>query len=172
MHRAAQDEKEDDKVTKNTSRIELASNVKSAMIQLLNARLADSIDLALLTKQAHWNLKGIQFIAVHEMLDGFRAEIDGHTDTIAERVAQLGGIALGTAQTVAEKTSLKPYPTDISSVLDHLNALTDRYAATANSIRSAIDAADEAGDKNTADIFTSVSRSLDKALWFLQSHLA
>jgi starvation-inducible DNA-binding protein len=171
-HRPAQDEKEDDKVTKNTSRIELASNVKSAMIQLLNARLADTLDLALLTKQAHWNLKGIQFIAVHEMLDGFRTEIDGHTDTIAERVAQLGGIALGTAQTVAEKTSLKPYPTDISSVLDHLNALTDRYAATANSIRSAIDAADEAGDKNTADIFTGVSRSLDKALWFLQSHLA
>ena len=159
-------------MAKSSSRIELASNVKSAMIELLNARLADAVDLALVTKQAHWNLKGIQFIAVHEMLDGFRSEIDGHADTIAERAAQLGGVALGTTQAVAEKTTLKPYPVDIHSVVDHLNALTDRYAAVANSVRSAIDAADEAGDKNTADIFTGYSRSLDKALWFLESHLA
>lgn len=158
-------------MAKTSSRIELASNTKAAMIELLNARLADAIDLALLTKQAHWNLKGIQFIAVHEMLDGFRGEIDGHADTVAERAAQLGGIALGTTQIVAEKTSLKPYPTDILSVEDHLKALADRYAATANLVRSAVDTADEAGDKNTADIFTAFSRSLDKALWFLQSHL-
>lgn len=157
-------------VTKLSSRIELASNTKKAMIELLNARLADGIDLALATKQAHWNLKGLQFIAVHEMLDGFRSELDGHTDTIAERVAQLGGIALGTSQVVGEATSLKPYPTDISEVTAHLDALIERYAATANAIRAAIDTAAEAGDANTADIFTSASRSLDKALWFLESH--
>ncbi|MCX5494369.1 DNA starvation/stationary phase protection protein Dps [Kaistia dalseonensis] len=153
------------------SRIELASNTKSAMIDLLNARLADGIDLALVTKQAHWNLKGLQFIAVHEMLDGFRTELDDHNDTIAERAAQLGGIALGTVQTVAGATTLKPYPTDIQSIKDHLVALVDRYAETANAVRAAIDTADEAGDADTADIFTAVSRSLDKSLWFLQSHL-
>ena len=75
---------------------DLKSNVKTTVISLLNARLAEGIDLALLTKQAHWNVKGPQFIAVHEMIDGFRGEIDGHVDTIAERIVQLGGTALGT----------------------------------------------------------------------------
>lgn len=159
-------------MAKISSRIELASNVKSAMIDLCNARLAEAIDLALLTKQAHWNLKGIQFIAVHEMLDGFRSDIDEHSDTIAERAAQLGGIALGTTQDVAAKTTLKPYPTDISAIPDHLKALVDRYAAAATAGRTAIDTASEAGDADTADIFTAYSRSLDKALWFLESHLA
>src|SRR5229473_8546402 len=92
---------------------DLSSNAKSVSIGVLNSRLADSIDLALLTKQAHWNLKGPQFIALHEMIDGFRTELDPHVDTMAERVVQLGGTALGTTQAVANTTTLKPYPTDI-----------------------------------------------------------
>eukprot|EP01037_Dinobryon_pediforme_P029316 gene29316-32903_t len=144
------------------TRNDLPSNSKQAVIELLNARLADAIDLALLTKQAHWNLRGRDFIAIHEMIDTFRTEIDGHVDTIAERVAQLGGTALGTVQTVAKGTSLPPYPTDISKIDDHLAALIERYGKAANAVRAAIDQADEKGDANTADIFTAYSRALDK----------
>ena len=150
---------------------DLKSNAKTASIALLNARLADAIDLALITKQAHWNVKGPQFIAVHEMLDGLRADLDGHVDTMAERAVQLGGTAFGTSQEVAKATSLKPYPTDIHKTKDHLAALIDRYASTANSVRKAIDEADEAGDAGTADIFTAFSLSLDKSLWFLEAHV-
>lgn len=148
----------------------LKSNAKTVSIEVLNARLADAIDLALLTKQAHWNIKGPHFIALHEMFDTFRTEIDTHVDTIAERVVQLGGTALGTTQVVAEKTSLKPYPTGITKGTDHLAALIDRFGATADSVREAIEQTDEAGDKDTADIFTAYSRALDKALWFLEAH--
>ena len=96
--------------------IGLKSNTKSTVIDLLNARLADAIDLSLLTKQAHWNLRGPGFIGIHEMLDEFRDTLDTHTDTIAERVAQLDGIALGTSQVVAATTTLPPYPTEIRAV--------------------------------------------------------
>ena len=154
-----------------SSRIDLASNTKTKVIGLLNERLADGIDLALATKQAHWNLKGPGFIAVHEMLDGFRGELDLHVDTMAERIAQLGGIALGTTQTTAASSSLSAYPTEIVSVTDHLEALVERYADAGHKVREAIDACDEAGDVDSADILTGYSRALDKSLWFLQSNL-
>ena len=154
-------------VTKN----DLQSNAKAVSIGLLNARVADAIDLSLLTKQAHWNVKGSQFIAVHEMLDGFRTELDAAVDTMAERVVQLGGTALGTTQVVAAASSVTPYPTNIYAIKDHLTALADRYAAVASSVRAGIDQSSEAGDADTADILTGISRAMDKALWFLEAHL-
>ena len=150
---------------------DLKSNTKKASIDLLNARLAEAIDLALITKQAHWNLKGPRFIAIHEMLDLFRTQIDGHVDTIAERAVQLGGTALGTTQEVAKRSKLPAYATDIYAIDDHLQALIEHYAAVANAVRKSINEADETGDADTADIFTVASRDLDKALWFLEAHV-
>jgi starvation-inducible DNA-binding protein len=155
----------------HATRNNLPTNAKTVVRELLNARLADGIDLALATKQAHWNLKGPQFIGVHLMLDGFRDELDEWNDTMAERVAQLGGTAIGTTQAVGSATKLAPYPTDIYAISDHLAALIDRYAAYANALRGSIDEADDAGDPDTADIFTEVSRGVDKQLWFLEAHV-
>jgi len=149
----------------------LDSNARNVAIGLLNARLADAIDLALIAKQAHWNLKGREFIGVHEMLDKLRADVDEYADTMAERITALGGTALGTAQVVAKETGLPPYPTDIYAVEDHLRALGARYGQVANAVRKNIDEADDAGDPATADVFTEVSRGLDKWLWFLEAHL-
>ena len=154
------------------TRNDLKSSTKTTVAALLNARLADAIDLALMTKQAHWNLRGRQFISVHQMLDDFRTGIDGHVDILAERIVQLGGVALGTTQAVSEGSSLKAYPTNLISVDDHVAALAERYGDLANATRAAIDASGKAGDADTADIFTAFSRSLDKALWFLEAHQA
>ncbi len=153
------------------TRNNLKSNAKKVSIEILNARVADGIDLALITKQAHWNIKGPNFIAVHEMIDGFRTEIDTYVDTMAERVVQLGGTALGTTQIVAAASKLAPYPTDIHASKDHLGALAERYGTAADLVREAIDQTEEAGDADTSDIFVNYSRSLDKALWFIEAHL-
>lgn len=150
---------------------DVPTNAKATVIGILNENLAATIDLALATKQAHWNLKGPHFIAIHEMLDQFRDELDTHVDTIAERVTQLGGTALGSVQAVAATTKVPAYPTDIYAVEDHLKALIERYGDVANRVRKAIDETDEAGDPTTADIFTAASRSLDKSLWFLEAHV-
>lgn len=157
-------------LTSYETRNDLNSNARKFSIDLLNARLADAIDISLIAKQAHWNVKGPQFIAIHEMFDGFRANLDVHVDTIAERAVQLGGTALGTSQAIAERTPLKPYPTDIYKTKDHLSALIDCYAVAAKNARQAIDEAEEADDMVTADIFTAYSQSLDKSLWFLEAH--
>lgn len=146
------------------------SNAKAVSMEVLQARMADGIDLSLVTKQAHWNLKGPQFIGVHTMLDGFRTEQDEWVDMMAERITQLGGTARGTVQEVNRETSLPPYPTDIYAVADHIKALIDRYAQFANAVRQNIDDTDEAGDPGTADLLTEVSRGIDKQLWFLEAH--
>ena len=147
------------------------SNAKKVSEEVLNARLADGIDLALAVKQAHWNLKGPQFIGIHLMLDGFRDELDDYNDKVAERITQLGGTARGTATSVASASKLAPYPLDAYRIADHVSALIDRYAIYANAVRQNIDDTDEAGDAGTSDLLTEVSRGVDKQLWFLEAHV-
>lgn len=153
------------------TRNDTKSNARKVSIETLQARLADGIDLALDVKQAHWNLKGPQFIGIHEMLDGFRDELDDFNDKVAERITQLGGTARGTTQAVAQETRLAPYPLDTYAIADHIAALIDRYAAYGNAVRQNIDDTDEAGDAGTSDLFTEISRGVDKQLWFLEAHV-
>lgn len=152
------------------TRNDIASNVRAAMTALLNARLADTLDLRNAAKQAHWNVRGPGFIALHELFDQITARLAAHADEIAERVTALGGVAQGTTQAVGAASTLAAYPADATAQADHIAALSDRLAAYGKLVRAAIDEADEAGDKDTADLFTGISRAIDKDLWFVEAH--
>lgn len=153
------------------TRIDLPENKRADLVGLLNARLVDVLDLKMQAKVAHWNVRGPRFIMLHELFDKIAEIADEHADEIAERCAALGGIAEGTVQAVAKSTKLAPYPTSISNGRDHVEAITTALATFAMAVRQAIDRADELGDKDTADLFTAVSRDIDKYLWFVEAHL-
>ena len=155
----------------HSTRNDLSAKARAKVTALLNARLADALDLQMQAKQAHWNVKGPQFIALHELFDRLAAEIDGHVDEMAERITALGGIAEGTVQAVAGRSKLDAYPLDIAEGRAHLDALAAAYARFGKSVRKAIDEADKAGDADTSDLFTGVSRGVDKGLWLLEAHL-
>ena len=149
----------------------LSDNARKTAISELNARLADALALGMAMKQAHWNLKGKNFIAVHELFDTVYANNQEHVDLMAERVQILDGVAVGTAEEVAKKSSLDPYPTDLTKSEDHIKAVCDRMRDHGAKLRKGIDTAEEAGDANTADLLTAASRTADRDLWFLESHL-
>jgi starvation-inducible DNA-binding protein len=155
----------------HATRHDLRESARVEMIDLLNRQLADTSDLKTHLKHAHWNVKGPDFFALHGLFDRLAGEIEAHTDTVAERITALGGTAFGTARQVAAATRLAEFPEDITEGAEHLQALADRYAALAKTTRAAIDTAVGAGDQDTADLFTEVSRDLDKHLWFLEAHL-
>ncbi len=154
-----------------TTSVNLSESTRQQVIDILNARLADTIDLKTQTKQAHWNVKGPEFFQLHELFDTIAGHLDGAADTIAERVTALGGYALGTARLAASGSSIPEYDLDAVGGLDHVVALSTRLAQAANQFRIDIDRTDDLGDKATADLFTQLAREADKDLWFLEAHL-
>lgn len=153
------------------TRNDLSAKVRTKAVGILNARLADAIDLGLQAKHAHWNVKGPYFISLHELFDKIAENLDEHADTVAERITALGGTANGTLATVARGTSLGAYPAEVTEGLAHVAALAKALADFGKKVRKAIGEADELGDADTADLFTQVSRDVDKNLWLLEAHL-
>jgi starvation-inducible DNA-binding protein len=150
---------------------DLPETTRAKAVELLNARLADCVDLQTQTKHAHWNVKGPNFIALHELFDKINEEVEDYVDDIAERAVQLGGVAGGTARTVAKRSSLAEYPANAVDGRGHVEALSSALAAFGKSAREAIEEANELADLDTADLFTEVSRGIDKWLWFVEAHL-
>jgi starvation-inducible DNA-binding protein len=155
----------------HNTKIDLSKDTREKLITLLNARLADASDLKSQTKQAHWNVKGMSFIALHELFDEIAAVVEGHVDLIAERVTTLGGTAMGTVRLAAKNSSLSEYPHEITDGASHVDALSAALADFGKAVRKGIDEAADLGDQDTADIFTEISRDIDKQLWFVEAHI-
>ncbi len=158
--------------TKHTfsTRIDIADASRDELVALLNARLADTFDLYSQLKQAHWNVKGSDFIQLHELYDLVAESVLEYVDTIAERATALGGLALGTARLAAAASTLDEYPLDAVAGMDTVAAIADRLGAYGASVRAAIETALELDDQDTADLFIEVSRTIDKHLWFVEAH--
>jgi starvation-inducible DNA-binding protein len=153
------------------TRIDLSADVRSSVVDILNQSLAATLDLKTQTKQAHWNVKGMDFYQLHELFDEIAGELEEYVDMVAERVTALGGTALGTARMAASTSILPEYPLDAVTGEEHVTALAERLAAYGQHVREAIDQTDELGDADTADLYTEISRTIDKRLWFLDAHL-
>jgi starvation-inducible DNA-binding protein len=153
------------------TRNDLSVKVRTNAVEILDARLADAIDLGLQVKHAHWNVKGPHFISLHELFDKIAENVEEHVDTIAERITALGGMAHGTLATVARATSLAAYPAETTEGAAHVAALAGALGDFGKKVRKAIGETDDLGDADTADLFTQVSRDVDKHLWFLEAHL-
>ena len=152
------------------TRNDLKQSNRAQIVALLNRRLADAVDLQTQCKQAHWNVKGPAFIALHRLFDEVHAGITEHADMLAERIVQLGGVALGTAREVAESSELDEYPISISSGDDHVKSLSAALGAFGSRVRFAIQEVDELEDAVGADICTTIAREVDKWLWFVEAH--
>lgn len=151
--------------------MDLPENDRQPLIELLNGRLAETADLYSQIKQAHWNVKGPNFFQLHLLFDQLAGEVFPYIDLLAERATALGGVALGTVHMAAGSSTLPEYPVEATEGQRHLKALIERYAVFTANVRKAIDVASEHHDLSTADIFTEISRTVDKQLWFLEAHI-
>ncbi len=153
------------------TRIDLAEDIRVKVIEILNQTLAATLDLKTQTKQAHWNVKGMDFYQLHELFDEMATELEEYVDMVAERVTALGGVAKGTARIAASESILAEYDLNAVTGEEHVTALANSFGTYANHVREAIDTTDELGDADTADLYTEISRTIDKRLWFLEAHL-
>ena len=149
---------------------DLARDTRQKVIDILNARVADAIDLQYQVRTAHFNVKGPSFGTLHALFETVYKAVDEFIDELAERAVQLGGTALSTVRISAERSNLEEYPNDVREGLAHAELVSDRLAAFGKLVRENIDEADDLGDKDTADLFTEVSREIDKYVWMVEAH--
>lgn len=149
---------------------DLPEPTRTSVATLLNARLADAIDLGLQAKQAHWNVRGPNFVGLHELFDRVAEQADEYGDLIAERAVALGGVAQGTLRVVGQRSQLADYPLTLAQWPAHVQAVRGALATFGGAVRRAIDETAQLGDAGTADLFTEISRGVDKLLWMVEAH--
>jgi starvation-inducible DNA-binding protein len=153
------------------SHINLPREAREELIDLLNTCLATSIDLHWQVKQAHWNIRGRDFISRHELFDDVADHVRKHADQFAERAGALGGYAQGTIRLAVKHSELDEYDLAAVNGDDHIRVLVDRVSVYATTIRAGIDRCGELNDPVTEDLFTQTLGEVEQDLWFLESHL-
>jgi starvation-inducible DNA-binding protein len=147
-----------------------SSNIRGQSVEILNWHLAAAIDLRSQIKQASWNVRGPNFIALRELFEEVAGRVERYSDTIASRAAALGGTAHGTIATASKRSFLAPYVLGIANEQLHLLALSSAMAAFGRSVREAIQKTSSIGDAGTAGVFTEIGLGIDLELWLVEAH--
>jgi starvation-inducible DNA-binding protein len=137
----------------------------------LQATLIDLLDLALITKQAHWNVVGGNFRSVHLQLDELVTTARKYVDDVAERASAIGVSPTGTARAVAAGSGLPDYPIGWQSDRDTVQNIVAALAAVIQRLRPRVDETDKT-DLVTQDLLISVLRAIEEAHWMWQAQLA
>ncbi len=127
--------------------------------------------LAVNGKQAHWNVRGTNFIAIHELLDGVVTHAQDFADLAAERIVALGLPIDARVSTVAEKTKATAVPAGFTQWQDIIVAVVTDMDAVIADVQAAIDGLDET-DLTSQDAAIAIKAGLEKDRWFLTAHLA
>ena len=154
-----------------TSPSPLSEAVRTQISEALNARLADGLDLHLLIKVAHWNIKGPQFAALHPLFETFAVGLAAHNDSVAERAVTLGARAYGTARHVAKTSKLPEYPQETRRDLEHVKLLAERIEKYLEGVRASRSLGEELKDTDTVDLLTGIITEFEKHAWFLRASL-
>ncbi|GIX03467.1 MAG: DNA starvation/stationary phase protection protein [Planctomycetaceae bacterium] len=152
--------------------LDLPLATRTAVIDLLQPCLANLISLQAVLKQAHWNVRGPQFISLHELFDQLASQLAEPIDDVAERIVTLGGITRGTLRSVVQLNTLPDYPEATTDGLEIVRQLVRQVAHVAAAVRKGVEQTTAQGDADTADLLTGLSRELDKMLWFLEAHVS
>ena len=162
---------EDKTLTSYSTRIEIPERIRTKIGEILNQTLVDTLDLKTQFKQAQWNVKGMNFYQLYQLFEEIATKLEVYIDLVAQRATALGLVAVGTVRNAAQKSRIPEYSLKVSDGRDHLTELADRLALYAKLVRTAIAQTSDLGDRDTSDIYTEISRTADKYLWFIEAHL-
>lgn len=150
---------------------QLSEDARLKIVDQLNARLADGLDLHSQIKVAHWNVKGPQFAALHPLFESFAVALANFNDEVAERAVTLGGRAYGTARQTAKSSRLPEYPQETTRDLEHVRLLAERFDRYLEGVRDSRGMAEKLGDPDGVDLFTRIVTEFEKNAWFLRASL-
>jgi starvation-inducible DNA-binding protein len=148
----------------------LPDRSRQQLFDILQGRLGAMLDLQLTLKHVHWNVVGVAFIAVHEMLDPQVDEVREMSDALAERLATLGGSPVGTPGFIVSRRTWDDYAIGRAPTVQHLSALDDVYTGVITDHRAAIERTEEL-DPVTQDLLIQQTARLELFQWFVRAHL-
>jgi starvation-inducible DNA-binding protein len=144
----------------------------SKVTRILNHILADEFLLYTKTRNAHWNVEGIDFHTKHLFFESQYNELDEIMDSVAERIRALGHYAPAALKIFLELTHLSEQSRSKNDSAGFIRELLGDHESIIVYLREQINPlAAELKDAGTSDYLTGIMENHEKMAWMLRSHL-